>query len=171
MAARACRKSVNMLVEEMICSPICPSACIRASATAPTTRLEAPRRRGAEGALSAEAGDGELDRHDVPDRAAMRHRPRPDPHQGRARSGDGTLPITGTKIFISAGEHDLDRQHRPPRAGAAARRARRARGASACSWCRNSCPSADGSAGARNGVTCGAHRAQDGHQGLGHLRA
>ena len=47
-----------------------------------------------------------VDRHDEPDRAALRNRPRPDPDQGRAQA-DGSYAITGTKIFISAGEHDL----------------------------------------------------------------
>ena len=47
-----------------------------------------------------------MDRHHEPDRGAMRHRPRPHPHQGGAQS-DGSFRITGTKIFISAGEHDL----------------------------------------------------------------
>ena len=43
----------------------------------------------------------------MPDRAPMRHRPRPDAHQGRARRRTAATRITGTKIFISAGEHDL----------------------------------------------------------------
>ena len=51
--------------------------------------------------------DGSWTRHHVPDRAALRHGPRPDPHQGRCREADGSYTITGTKIFISAGEHDL----------------------------------------------------------------
>ena len=36
----------------------------------------------------------------------MRHRSRPHPHQG-TRQADGSYRITGTKIFISSGEHDL----------------------------------------------------------------
>ena len=36
----------------------------------------------------------------------MRHGPRPDQHQGGS-AGDGSYAITGQKIFISAGEHDL----------------------------------------------------------------
>jgi alkylation response protein AidB-like acyl-CoA dehydrogenase len=35
---------------------------------------------------------------------------------------DGSYAITGTKIFISAGEHDLTEEHRSPGAGAPARR-------------------------------------------------
>jgi alkylation response protein AidB-like acyl-CoA dehydrogenase len=47
-----------------------------------------------------------MGRHDEPDRAALRHRSRPDPHQGRA-AGDGSYKITGQKIWISGGEQDL----------------------------------------------------------------
>ena len=39
------------------------------------------------------------------------------------KQADGSYKITGTKIFISAGEHDLRRQHHPSRAGAHRRRA------------------------------------------------
>jgi alkylation response protein AidB-like acyl-CoA dehydrogenase len=42
----------------------------------------------------------------VPDRAALRHRPRPAAHRAEPQA-DGSYKITGTKIFISAGEHDL----------------------------------------------------------------
>ena len=65
-----------------------------------------PRLGGAEGALFAEAHRRRMDRHHEPDRAAMRHRPRPGAHP-RDAAGDGSYKITGTKIFISAGEHDL----------------------------------------------------------------
>ena len=34
-----------------------------------------------------------------------------------APNGDGSYTITGNKIFISAGEHDLTEQHHPSRAG------------------------------------------------------
>ena len=44
------------------------------------------------------------------------------------KQADGSYKITGTKIFISAGEHDLSRQHRPSGAGAHRRRARRHQG-------------------------------------------
>ena len=40
------------------------------------------------------------------------------------KQADGSYKITGTKIFISAGEHDLAAQHHPSRAGAHRRRAR-----------------------------------------------
>ena len=50
---------------------------------------------------------GDLGRHHVPHRAAMRHRPGPGQDARPCRSGDGSYKITGTKIFISAGDHDL----------------------------------------------------------------
>jgi alkylation response protein AidB-like acyl-CoA dehydrogenase len=42
----------------------------------------------------------------VPDGIALRHRSGPAAHQG-VDQGDGTYKISGAKIFISAGEHDL----------------------------------------------------------------
>jgi alkylation response protein AidB-like acyl-CoA dehydrogenase len=47
-----------------------------------------------------------VDRHHVPDRAALRHRPGPAAHQAEPQA-DGSYKITGNKIFISAGEHDM----------------------------------------------------------------
>ncbi len=47
-----------------------------------------------------------MDRHHEPDRAALRHRSRPDRDQGGA-SGRRLLRDHRQKIFISAGEHDL----------------------------------------------------------------
>ena len=41
----------------------------------------------AEGALRAQHGRRQVDRHDEPDRAALRHRPRPHQDQGRSQSG------------------------------------------------------------------------------------
>jgi alkylation response protein AidB-like acyl-CoA dehydrogenase len=48
-----------------------------------------------------------LVRHHEPDRAALRHRSRPDQAPRPCPQQDGSYKITGTKIFISAGEHDL----------------------------------------------------------------
>ena len=45
--------------------------------------------------------------HHVSHRSALRHGPRPAAHQGRVPEKDGSFRITGEKIFISAGEHDL----------------------------------------------------------------
>ena len=56
--------------------------------------------------LSAEDDDRRVDGHDVLHRAPLRHRSRP--HQDpRGPARDGSYAITGQKIFISAGEHDL----------------------------------------------------------------
>ena len=67
------------------------------------------------------------------DLAGVRTRAQPD--------GDG-YRITGEKIFITYGDHELDREHPAHGARPAARRARPAAPASACSRCRNSCPTA-----------------------------
>ena len=72
------------------------------------------RDRGADGArqarteedVRAEDGGRRVGRHHESHRAAMRHRSRPAAHQGR-QAGRRQLQDTGTKIFISAGEHDL----------------------------------------------------------------
>ena len=69
--------------------------------------LTAARQRRAEATLSAEADLRRMGRHHEPDRAAGRHRSRPDPHARRRRTADGSFAITGSKIFISGGEHDL----------------------------------------------------------------
>ena len=82
---------------------------------------------------------------------------------------DGSYTITGTKIFISAGEHDLTENivhlvlARLPDAPAGTK-------GISLFLVPKFMPKADGSVGERNGVRCGAHRAQDGHQGQRHLR-
>ena len=51
---------------------------------------------------------GRVDRHDEPHRAAGRLGRRRAPHAGGAvADGDGTWRITGQKIFITYGEHDM----------------------------------------------------------------
>jgi hypothetical protein len=72
-------------------------------------RLRGParaRHRRAEEDLPAQAGQRRVDRHHVPDRAALRHRPGPAAHQGRT-AGRRHLQDHRQKIFISAGEHDM----------------------------------------------------------------
>ena len=59
------------------------------------------------GALPAQAGRRRVERDDVPDRGARRHRPRDHPHEGGARAATAPTASPATKIFISAGEHDL----------------------------------------------------------------
>jgi hypothetical protein len=70
--------------------------------------LGAPRQGFARAAGEVRAQDdlGRMVGHDEPDRAALRHRSRPHPTKA-VPNGDGSYAITGTKIFISAGEHDL----------------------------------------------------------------
>ena len=50
---------------------------------------------------------GEWVGHHEPHRAAVRHRSRPDQARKAVPAADGSYRITGQKIFISAGEHDL----------------------------------------------------------------
>jgi hypothetical protein len=67
-----------------------------------------PDRRHAEqqSAVPAEDDLRRVDRHDEPDRAAGRLRPRARCARGRA-AADGSYKIFGTKIFITYGEHDM----------------------------------------------------------------
>jgi alkylation response protein AidB-like acyl-CoA dehydrogenase len=69
--------------------------------------------------------------------------------------GDGSYAITGTKIFISAGEHDLTGQHRPPRAGAPAGRAPGHQGHQPVRRAEVLPDATTASLGAANGVKCG----------------
>jgi alkylation response protein AidB-like acyl-CoA dehydrogenase len=76
-----------------------------------------------------------LDGHDVPDGSAVRHRPRPDGDAGRAPA-DGSQ-LTGSKIFISSGDHDMTEHRCTSRSRAC--RARKGTGASPCSSCPSTC--------------------------------
>ena len=93
-------------------------------------RLRVParaRHRRAEGAVPAQADQRPVDRHDVPDRAALRHRPRPAAHQGRA-AGRRQLPAHRQQDLHLRRRARPGREHRAPGAGAPARRAGRAQG-------------------------------------------
>jgi alkylation response protein AidB-like acyl-CoA dehydrogenase len=61
--------------------------------------------------LPLEDRDRRMARHHVPDRSACGQRPGPGAHARRAANGadgaDGSLRVSGSKIFISGGEHDL----------------------------------------------------------------
>ena len=76
--------------------------------------------------VPAQADERRVDRHDVPDRAALRHRPRPAAHQGRA-AGRRHLPAHRQQDLHLRRRARPGREHRPPGAGAPARRAARAR--------------------------------------------
>ena len=89
-------------------------ACTR---TAPTSRS----------ALPAQAHERPLDRHDVPDRAAVRHRSRPAAHQGRA-AGRRHLQAHRQQDLHLGRRARHGREHHPPRAGAPARCADRLQG-------------------------------------------
>ena len=82
----------------------------------------AARHGSAEAGLSATPGRRHLERHHVPDRAPLRHGPRPDPHQGRA-DGRGPLRALRHQDLHLGRRARPDREHSPPRAGEAARRA------------------------------------------------
>ncbi len=97
--------------------------------------------------LSAEVRRRHVVGHHVPDRAALQHGSRPSCAPGGTPSGSRRLQqSTGTKIFISAGEHDLTREHHPPGAGPHLPNARRALRASACSQCPKFLPKDEGGA-------------------------
>ncbi len=80
------------------------------------------RQRGAEAALCAEADLGRVDRHDEPDRAAGRLRPRPGAHACRA-GGRRHLQGLRHEDLHHLGRARHGREHRPPGAGAHAGRA------------------------------------------------
>ena len=80
------------------------------------------RHAGAEGALPAEDGGGRMDRHHEPHRAALRHRPRPDPHQG-GEAGRRQLQDHRHQDLHLRRRARPGGEHRPSRAGAHRRRA------------------------------------------------
>ena len=84
-------------------------------------------------------------------------------------AGDGTYRISGTKIFITGGEHDPHRQHHPPRAGAPAGCARGTKNISLFIVPKLKV-ARDGSVWRAQFAQLRLARTQDGHQGLGHLR-
>ena len=102
--------------------------------------------------LPAEARERRVERHDGADRTARGHRPRPHAHARRAGRPDA-YRITGTKIFITSGEHDLDREHRPHGPRQAPGRAAGSRGISMFLVPKRSAD-AEGKPGAANGVSC-----------------
>ena len=98
---------------------------------------------------------GEWTRHDVPDRAAVRHRPGPAAHQGRAAA-----PTAATSSPAA-------RSSSPPASTTWRRTSstwcwrgcptrRRAARASRCSWCRSSCPRPTARWASATPIFCGA---------------
>ena len=85
------------------------------------------------------------------------------------KQADGTYLIKGTKIFISGGDQDITAQHRAP--GARAHRGRAAGNQGPLAVHRAQVPGRRGRQPGRAQRRGGrVHRAQDGHQRLGHLR-
>ena len=106
MAARACRLFSRCCSSEYASPPTSPSAMYPGLTNGAIAALTVHGNDDAEDALSAENDERPMDGDDEPDRAALRHRPRPDQDQGGSAATAPTR-ITGQKIFISAGEHDL----------------------------------------------------------------
>ena len=75
--------------------------------TAACSALIATRRAVDEGTYRAEDGVRRMDGHDVPDRAGLPERICRLMQTRAVEQEDGTYRMTGTKIFISGGEHDL----------------------------------------------------------------
>ena len=69
-------------------------------------------------------------------------------HRARCKQPDGTYRISGTKIFITYGDHDMTDNIVHLVLARAARRAARHARASRCSSCPSSCVNADGTLGA-----------------------
>ena len=80
------------------------------------------RHRRAEEDLPAQAGERRMDRHHVPDRAALRHRPGPAAHQGRAAAGRQLQAQRQQDLHLGRRARH-GRQHHPPGAGPPAGRA------------------------------------------------
>ena len=77
-----------------------------------------PRHARAEGGVAPEDGELRVDRHDEPDRAARRHRPRDAPHPRRA-AGRRQLSDHRPEDLHLRRRPRPRREHRPPRARAA----------------------------------------------------
>jgi hypothetical protein len=77
-------ESVSKLIEEIICGCNLVVRLVSGPLARRIHGAAQPRLRRAQGSVPAEAGRRQLGRHDVPDRAALRHRSRDAAHQGRA---------------------------------------------------------------------------------------
>ena len=107
----------------------------------------------AEAALRHAHDRGPLDRHDEPDRAALRHRPRPLKTKA-VPNGDGSLFDHRPEDLHLGRRTRHGREHHPSRAGAHRRRAGRRRGISLFIVPKFEV-SNDGAIGKRNAVVCG----------------
>ena len=98
--------------------------------------------------------DGRLDRHHEPDRAALRHRPRPAAHQGGAARRRHLQDLRPEDLHLGRRARPR-RQHRPSGAGPHRGRAGRASRASRCSSCRSSCSTPTAIRASATRVSCG----------------
>ena len=77
-------KTIKFVIDEMVCSANLAFSTYPGLSGGAYHAISLHADDGAQGALPAEARGGPLERHDVPDRAPVRHRPRPDPDPRRA---------------------------------------------------------------------------------------
>ena len=107
LAAPACRTIITMALGEMAHErPTSRFAMYPGLTAAAYGALIATGARLDEGAYRAQDGVGRMGRHHVPDRARLRHRSAPDEDRA-VEQPDGTYRMNGTKIFISGGDQDL----------------------------------------------------------------
>ena len=162
--------TLTQVVNEFLCSANMAFAMYPGLTQGAIAAIARARLGGAEEDLPAEDDRRRVDRHDEPDRAALRHRSRPAAHQG----GDA-----GRRQLQDHRHQDLHlrrrarsrREHRPSGAGAHRRRAARARkGISLFIVPKIPGRSRTASLGARNGVVLRLDRREDGHPRQFHLR-
>ena len=159
-AARACPRRSSSPSTRWSAPPTSPSH-LPGPERGRLPRDRGPCRPTAEGDLPAEARRRVVVGHHVPDRAAMRHRPRPDPHQAEPTA---TAPTDHRHQDLHQRRRARpDREHRPSGARAAARRPSGTRGISLF-LVPKFLPKDDGCAGAAQRRQLRRHRAQDGHQ-------
>ena len=99
-------KAIKVVMDEMVCSANLAFSNYPGLSASAYLAIEAHAPDELKALYLPQLTAGALERHHVPDRAAVRHRPRPDPHPRRAQRRRH-LRITGTKIFITSGEQDL----------------------------------------------------------------
>ena len=127
------------------------------------------RHGGAAGALPDEARQRRVDRHDVPDRVALRHRPRAPEDEGRAARGRYLRDHRAEDLHLRRGTRH-GRQHRAHRARAPARRTGRHARHLAVHRAEVHARRGRRGGGAERGLLR-LGRAQDGHPRQRHLRA
>ena len=128
-----------------------------------------PRQRRPEEPLSAENGRRGMVGDDVPDRAPLRHRSRAY-QDARGSSRRWLATRSRARKYLSPRASRTSRGTSFISCLPSCRMRRRGPKASRCSWCRSSCRTRMASLARAMACALRLHRAQDGHQGLGHLR-